>query len=101
MQKETLEKANEIQKRITQLDKEIGKLAEFMPPTRDSIKENKPDRFGWIMKIGRRKKKDNPREETVMTMGYREFEITNEDIWAMVGLRIEEIKSLKEELEAL
>lgn len=101
MQEETLKKANEIKKRIEQLDKEIERLFDFMPPTRDAIKEKRPDRFGWILEIGRRKKKSNPREETIMKMGYREIEITNDDIRAMMNLRLNELKELRQEMEEL
>lgn len=70
-----------------------------MPPTKDSIKEKRPDRFGWLMDIGMRKRKSDG--ETVMKMGYREFEITNDDIRAMMDLRIKELRELKQELEGL
>lgn len=99
MQNETLERANRIKKRIDQLDSEITKLFDFMPPTRDTIKEKRPGRFGWIMDIGKRK--NNSKEETVMKIGYREIEITNDDIRAMMDLRTREIKELKQELEEL
>lgn len=79
------------------MDDEINKLFDFMPPTRDSIKV--PSIVGWIMLIGRRKR--SSKEETVMKLGYREFEITNDDIKALMDLRIEEMQKLKKELEEL
>lgn len=99
MQEETLKKANQIQERISQLDSEINKLFDFMPPTKDIIKEKRPSRFGWLIDIGIRKVKTNG--QIIMKMGYREFEITNDDIRAMMDLRIKELKELKQELEEL
>lgn len=101
MQEETLEKANQIKKRMSQLDDEINKLFEFMPPTRECIREKRQGRVGWLMDIGVRMKKNIPKEEMIMKMGYREFEITNDDIRAMIDLRTKELKELKQELEEL
>ena len=84
MQKETVDKANEIIEQIKQLNLEITELS-YKTPSKLFKRYRYTVRFRWF---------GNPRTD-------KEFKMTDEDRETLIGLRKKKVKELEEELEKM
>ena len=95
MTSEKLEFANMLKKKIDHLDAEIHLLMALCPPVRSSSRLWDEKR-GWVQKI-----RNGKLIHTKPWLVEREIELSNEDIRALLDIRMAEKEALQQALEEL
>lgn len=95
MTSEKLEFANMLKKKIDHLDAEIHLLMALCPPVRSSSRLWDEKR-GWLQKI-----RNGKLIHTKPWLVEREIELSNEDIRALLDIRMAEKEALQQALEEL
>ncbi len=96
MNKETLEKANEIKRKIEKLQQEIKEFPRYILDSKEYEKSG--HMYVKRLLVRERYKLRVPRGCYVKDL---EFELSEEDLQALVDLRIQKVEELEKELENL
>nr|WP_296484701.1 hypothetical protein [uncultured Acetatifactor sp.] len=95
MTNEKLEYANLLKKKIDHLDGEVRLLMDLCPPVRSANRLGAGKR-GWLQKI-----RNGKLIHTKPWLVEREIELSNEDIRALLDIRMAEKEALQQALEEL